>query len=408
MRLPVENIVRLGFLALLLLLAAGSASHMLLMENSYLVTAYNRYFIILAFLAWGAAAVILCVTPGCRIYTAPFTIAAYILYLLWIIIPTLLVTTSAQESLASKMSYTWTPLLTLVVAYTVARNYGHSKSWQLGFLFLGFVCAVQFVRVMFDFSAITEESHLVCAYFVMYALPLMLLVKSKLLRILLSLAVLMVIFASFKRGGLVALVLGLVAYLVTLQFIANKISMGSILIGVSVLAMFAVILVILGTTGESTVFDRFQTSNNDTGSGRTLVWPVTLGMIENSDAIGLLFGHGSGAVQADSPIMLSAHNDFLEITYDYGLVGVVLYTFAFVSLGFYILRMIHQKSAYAPSMVLLYAVYGVLSLISHVAIYYWMSVVMMTVGYCIGCHKHDASLSAELLETSETNHAGNK
>lgn len=408
MQLSVEKIVRIAFFFLLLFFAAACASQMLLMENSFLVTNYNRYFLILAFLAWAAAAVALCVLPGFKVYTMPFTVTAYLVYSLWVVFPSILITTT-QESFVMRLVDVGMPIVVLALSYTVARNYGHSQSSQLAFLALGVVCAFQFVRVMFDFSAIAEESHLVCAYFVMYALPLMMLVKQKVLRILLAMAVLIVIFASFKRGGLIALAFGLIAYLVTMQLIANKMSVGSILIGMVVLAVFVIIFILLGTSGDTTVFDRFENmGSNDTGSGRTLVWPVTLGMIENSDALGLLFGHGSGAVQMDSPIMLSAHNDFLEITYDYGLLGLALYVVAFVSLGFYILRMIREKSPYAPSMVLLYAVYGILSLISHVAIYYWMSVVLLTVGYCIGCNRHDAILSEQTLETLKPEHAVNE
>ena len=372
-----------------------------LMEDSYLVTNYNRYFIILAFLAWGAAAVFLCILPGFKVYTMPFTLTAFLVYSLWVVIPTIIITTTSQESFVMKVVDAGMPIVVLATSYTVARNYGHSPSALLGFLFLGSLCAIQFFRLMFDFSAIYQESHLVSAYYVMYALPLMILVKSKILRVMMSMAVMIIIFASFKRGGLIALSLGLVAYLVTLQFIANKISLSSIILGMAVLAVFVIIFIILGTTGDHTLFDRFQSTGNDTGSGRTLVWPVTLGMIENSDFIGLLFGHGSSAVQMDSPIMLSAHNDFLEITYDYGLLGLVLYLAAFISLGFYILRMVRDKSPFAPSMVMLYAIYGVLSLISHIAIYYWMSVVLMTMGYCIGCYKRDTSLSATPIEYHE-------
>ena len=409
MKLPVEIIVRTGFFFLLLLFAAGCASQMLLMENSNLVTNYNRYFIMLAFLAWSAAAVSFCVLPGFKVYTMPFTLTAFMVYFLWVCFPSILMT-NTQESFAMRIVDVGMPIVVLVLSYTVARNYGHGRSSQLAFLVLGATCAFQFVRVMFDFSAVREETHLVCAYYVMYALPLMMLVRQKVLSILLAIACMVVIFASFKRGGLIALTFGLIAYLVTLQLIANKISAGSIIVGMAVLAVFVIIFIVLGTAGDNSVFERFENmSTGDTGSGRTLVWPVTLGMIENSDALGLLFGHGSGAVQANSPIMLSAHNDFLEITYDYGIMGLALYMVAFVSLGYHILRMIRAKSVYAPSMVLLYCVYGILSLISHVAVYYWMNVVLLTAGYCIGCDKHDGIISLNGQTTNpKTDHAADK
>ena len=51
------------------------------------------------------------------------------------------------------------------------------------------------------------------------------------------------------------------------------------------------------------------------GSGRDKVWKKTCEMIAESDFPYFIMGHGYNQVVQDSPLKLSAHNDFLEIIY---------------------------------------------------------------------------------------------
>ena len=114
-------------------------------------------------------------------------------------------------------------------------------------------------------------------------------------------------------------------------------------------------------------------------------------MISEVSMASLLVGEGYNAVLANSPLSFSAHNDFLEILYDYGIIGFVIYLFAIASVIWYALKMVLQKSPYAPNMVMMLVIYLILSLISHIAIYFWMSIVMLTFAYLIGNYERDAS-----------------
>ena len=143
--------------------------------------------------------------------------------------------------------------------------------------------------------------------------------------------------------------------------------------------------------GDESDFERFENVDKDHGSGRLEVWEHTSSMITSERAVKMLTGNGYYAVERDSRLSISAHNDFLESAYDYGLIGLVLYVGAVASLGLYVLKMILKKSCYAPSIAMLFAIYLITSMISHVVIYYWGNIFMLSFGYMIGNFKRNAA-----------------
>ena len=185
--------------------------------------------------------------------------------------------------------------------------------------------------------------------------------------------------------------LGLFAYIVIKQLVAERIKKTTIVIGIILLTIFGGLFIYLGTLGENNIFERFENIGNDNGSGRTVVWEVTQKMISKEDALSFFVGNGYNTVRRDSPIFLSAHNDFLEITYDFGLIGLSLYICAILSLVLQLVQMIKSKSEYAPPLGMLFIIYTIFSMISHVAIYYWVNIVMLTFGYILGLYRKDAS-----------------
>ena len=51
--------------------------------------------------------------------------------------------------------------------------------------------------------------------------------------------------------------------------------------------------------------------------------------------------------------------------------------------------MIRKKSRYAPSIAMLAVIYAIQSMTSHVIIYYWANVFMLSFGYMIGKFQKD-------------------
>jgi O-antigen ligase len=72
-----------------------------------------------------------------------------------------------------------------------------------------------------------------------------------------------------------------------------------------------------------------------TGSGRVEIWMAVLEIIHNSRLQEIFIGHGTEMVHVDLlshyGFAYDAHNDFLEILYDSGFVGILLYAIAIIS-----------------------------------------------------------------------------
>lgn len=71
------------------------------------------------------------------------------------------------------------------------------------------------------------------------------------------------------------------------------------------------------------VANRFSQMQDDGGSGRDKIYKKLLDEFELSGVVNLSFGHGFSAVE--EVLGLPAHNDFLEILYDFGLIPFMVY-----------------------------------------------------------------------------------
>ena len=115
--------------------------------------------------------------------------------------------------------------------------------------------------------------------------------------------------------------------------------------------------------------ERLNREETETGRNRLAIWEVTREMIASSSLIDLIIGHGHYAVYRDSPLQISAHNDLLEVIYDYGLIIFVLY----LGLWWYVIkRCIHLYRIrsdvflpYATSM----SIFISMSMVGHLILY---------------------------------------
>ena len=114
---------------------------------------------------------------------------------------------------------------------------------------------------------------------------------------------------------------------------------------------------------------RFTESDDSAEEGRSSIYVITLRMFTDSNFFQIIFGHGFNRVVYDSPLHLSAHNDFLEIIYDYGIICFAIYLSVYISLIKLLFLQVKQKSKYAPPLAFSLSVFLVLSLVSHIIKY---------------------------------------
>ena len=134
---------------------------------------------------------------------------------------------------------------------------------------------------------------------------------------------------SGSRGGLVALV----AEIVFILIISNK-SQGStrtvLKIGLSVLLLAVVVIGAILIGGESSLSRFAETAaSNDISTNRTQIWSVTWQIIKNNFPFGAGIGAFAAAYTPYDPSngfarVEQAHNDYLQILADAGIIGLML------------------------------------------------------------------------------------
>lgn len=286
---------------------------------------------------------------------------------------------------AGLLSYFYQPLCDLLIISTfVFACVLAAKSKELvDFFATGMIVAMLITSYYYynnwTFANEVEEAHLGTSYYVLFLLTTLLLTPHKWLRYIALIITGVVLFSSFKRGGVIALVLAIVTYLFVKEVLIERRLVRMIVFLIAIAVLF-VILIYVDKSMGNIISDRILNIQDDGGSGRDQVWRTTWSMISESDLEELLFGHGFNAVLKHSPMALSAHNDFLEILFNYGIIGFVPYLLLHFQLIKQVIYSIKMRETNASAMAFTYTIFFVLSMISHVIVYPWMCLVAIPWG----------------------------
>lgn len=139
---------------------------------------------------------------------------------------------------------------------------------------------------------------------------------------------------------------------------------------------FVVILLIVGYIVISRVNDTMggrveerMTEETDENSGRLAIWAVVITMIQDSSLPEYILGHGHFAVKNNMPFELSAHNDLLEVIYDYGLILFALYMCLWWHIFLRCLYLYRCKSSLFLPYLISFVIFVVMSMVSHLILY---------------------------------------
>lgn len=176
------------------------------------------------------------------------------------------------------------------------------------------------------------------------------------------------VLLSNKQGAFIALLLSIICYFVINRHRINSSNILPFIFGIVflyIIGSFAYNFG-LGMSGKDIdMLKGFSSMEKDGGSGRLDIYNMVLSLVNNSGISNILFGHGGvNAVAKD--IGISAHNDFLEILYDFGLMGFLLYL---IMIGYLIktfLKSLKQHSFIAPSFGASILIFLTMSAVSHV------------------------------------------
>jgi O-antigen ligase len=288
------------------------------------------------------------------------------------------------------VSYFYQPMRDLIFAsmflfvIALARKseelYNFFTSWFiLAVLIMAFFYAKNWMSLNFNTN---DEAHLCSSYIFLMVLPILLYNPHKWSHYLGFLIAGVAVFASFKRGGILAFVLASIAFLVVKElFIGRKFS--KLIYLIVALILFAAVIWTVDNFMDNVISTRFLNIADDGGSNRDVVWSATWNMIKESDIDQLLFGHGYCTVILDSPEGFSAHNDFLEVIYDFGLFSFLLYVVLHIALIRQIFRNIRLHNPDAAIMSFSYVVFFVVSMVSIIVLYFWFG--FMALSWGLGC-----------------------
>lgn len=218
---------------------------------------------------------------------------------------------------------------------------------------------------------------------VYYPLMLLPLVFTNRKRASVVIGVLLLLFSTLiseKRTALIALVLALVIPIIINPASKRKSKLKRAVL-FSVIGLAALVLAYLFILYfDIDIIGRFMNLSNDGGSGRNHIYETVWHCIKNMNVRDLFIGNGFNGVAKDKIVMLidsnifgfeytSAHNDFLEIIYDYGVIGLLLYLIFIVQMIKTLFKLYVNRSRYFSMALSATILYLVVSTSSHLIIY---------------------------------------
>ena len=205
-------------------------------------------------------------------------------------------------------------------------------------------------------------------YFPLLTAPFLLCCRNQRLQLVILIGISLLGVCSFKRSVLLVVLLLWLFYF--LQIVRNNRNIILILGIASAIILGGVFaLKRINQASGGILETRVEKAQEDDGGGRLNIYPVVLTMIDTSSTIQKFIGHGHMGVRRDSPLELSAHNDFLEVLYDYGLIIFILY----LALWYYVIKRlvyhIRINSIYSLPYFCSFAIFLLLSMVSHLILY---------------------------------------
>ena len=294
------------------------------------------------------------------------------------------------------LSYIYQPMRDVVVVLfflftsTLAAKSDELQDFFATWIIVGMLIIAYFFLQNWRFMNAVDEAHMGTAYWILFLMPILLHTPHKWLRYAGLILVGAILFASFKRGGILAFGCGLLAYLFVKEILIGRKFTKLIFFVIAIMAL-AIVFIVVDNALDNLFTERFMNIKDDGGSGRDQVWATTWRMIQQSEFEHLLFGHGHNSVLTNSPLRLSAHNDFLECIYDFGLFGSLFYFMLHISLIRQIFRNIRLRNPEAAIMAFTYSFFLILSFMSHVLIYPWLA--FMGLSWGMGCAGERKALS---------------
>jgi len=233
-------------------------------------------------------------------------------------------------------------MICYIIMWSLAMNITHAYNYQVDnkryFVKVSIIyCLVSIylytLYLYSDYSNIYKSYTITSVYYLVTCLPIVLCIESKLLKSTLVSLIVIGVIISFKRSALVTLCVVVIAFLLKKKDLKKwfKYVMIVLLVVISVLLFIKQDLEFLYNIRDIWHYRFFYNSNMITDV-RQDVYLEVLKLQMNSTFLEWIVGHGYNAVQKVTSTGYSAHNDYLEILYNYGLFAFILYVVLIIEL----------------------------------------------------------------------------
>ncbi len=178
-----------------------------------------------------------------------------------------------------------------------------------------------------------------------------------------------IILLSTKRGALISFIVSIIVSLLIDGIFVKK-KKNYIFKYITYFSFVIICFFVIMSNYNVDIFGRLKTINEDRGSGRVDVAVAVWEAIKYSSIYEKKWGHGFNSVVNNNVYYsISAHNDFLEIIYDYGYVGLLIFIFLNIKLILFIIKCLKDKSYMSFQFIFQYLCFLMLSNFSHVMLY---------------------------------------
>lgn len=252
--------------------------------------------------------------------------------------------------------------------YTLNLRYDIDKHITKFIIFFAILSATLFLRnYLMNIEIGHTDWHYIESYYMITLIPSYILLKKKYKYILLISTIICSIISA-KRTGLITSCIIIVLYFI---FIGENLTkkMKSIIWGsVIIITLFFAMSTFMGDQ-LNFVIERITSIEEDKGSGRGNIYTNLYNEIsENDDPSTYLFGKGyNEVINSKATSGYSAHNEFLEVIYDYGFIGFCLFIAIFIVV--YNIKKKTKSHSHKVAITLSFIIFLLFSLTSHTILF---------------------------------------
>ncbi len=272
------------------------------------------------------------------------------------------------------------PAVFLIACYVFMKNLSRDDhKWLFVFFVVAFVLNIVIYVMDFDMRMYVLQDNDVRSnliFFMVCLIPFAALIENNKTRYMIYLVIVAFSVLSFKRTAMLVCVAAVATELfLNLDFQKNK--------GRNI--FFSLVFVSLGYFAVSqieshfglSVFERFEAIGVDGGSGRDDIYIEVWNHIQKLPVEYVICGRGHNGVKADGIVTekwdssetLSAHTDFLEVIYDYGIIGAILYLSFIIQIVKVTRFWKYNDFTYYRAMIISLMVFLLISATSHLILY---------------------------------------